>query len=118
QGIALRSFGGGAGNGGGGVVCPIPCIPAGDGGGGGRGGDVVLTTNIGVTTGGSYAAGVFALSHGGQGGSGGDSNGGPSAGNGGPGGDAGTVSLTNSGRITTTGLQAHGVYGASIGGNG
>jgi hypothetical protein len=117
-GVAVRSFGGGAGNGGGGVSCPI-CEPeGGDGGQGGQGGNVVLDSNIGVVTSGAYAAGVYALSHGGQGGSGGDSNGSAGAGTGGPGGDAGTVMLTNSGVVHTSGLQAHGVYGASIGGNG
>ena len=103
-GVALRSFGGGAGNGGGGLPCPIPCLSAGSGGQGGRGGDVVLTNLISVQTGGSYAAGVLALCHGGLGGSGGDSNGGPHAGGGGPGGDAGTVTLTNSGKVTTSSL--------------
>jgi type II secretory pathway pseudopilin PulG len=117
-GIAVRSFGGGAGNGGGGVSCPI-CFPGGgDGGRGGAGGTVVLSNLMGVTTGGDYAAGVYALSRGGQGGAGGDSNGSTSAGTGGPGGDAGIVLVTNGGKISTSGFQAHGVYAASIGGNG
>jgi hypothetical protein len=117
-GIAVRSSGGGAGNGGGGVSCPI-CLPGGgDGGRGGNGGSVWVSNLTAITTGGDYAAGIYALSHGGQGGAGGDSNGSASAGTGGPGGDADTVSLTNAGKITTSGLQAHGLYAASIGGNG
>ncbi|MDB5735473.1 MAG: Outer rane autotransporter barrel [Alphaproteobacteria bacterium] len=114
-GIAVRSSGGGAGNGGGGIVA---VEGGGDGGRGGDGGSVLIFNATGISTGGDYAAGIYALSHGGQGGAGGDSNGGPSAGTGGPGGDAGSVSLTNSGKIATSGLQAHGLYAASIGGNG
>ncbi|HXC56489.1 MAG TPA: hypothetical protein VNU97_14420 [Rhizomicrobium sp.] len=117
-GVAARSVGGGGGNGGDGVVCPIPCISAGNGGGGGNGGFVTLNNLISVVTQGDNSAGVYALSHGGLGGQGGDSNGGPSSGSGGPGGNSGDVSLRNGGAIVTGGVQANGIYAAAIGGNG
>ena len=115
RGIFLHSTGGGGGNGGDGAV---GIVTAGSGGAGGTGGTVTLTNSIAVTTDGQYAPGIWLLSQGGNGGNGGDDYVGSGGGAGGAGGNAGTVSLTNHGAITTSGLQAFGIFGQSVGGSG
>lgn len=128
-GISANSYGGIGGNGGsatGGTAVGRP------GGTGGIGGDVtVTTTGISLTTTGNGSVGLFAtipsvgilaLSHGGNGGTGGDASDSltidGTSGNGGSGGAAGTVTITGSGTVTTSGAQAVGIYGQSLGGNG
>ena len=128
-GISANSLGGMGGTGGdatGGTPTSRP------GGTGGIGGDVTVTTNgVSLTTIGSGSVGLFAtipsvgilaLSQGGNGGTGGDANDSnninATSGNGGGGGAGGSVMITGSGTVTTSGAQAVGIYGQSIGGNG
>ena len=128
-GISANSLGGMGGTGGdatGGTPTSRP------GGIGGIGGDVTVTmTGVSLTTTGSGSVGLFAtipsvgilaLSRGGDGGVGGDANDSnninATSGNGGGGGNGGTVMITGSGTVTTSGAQAVGIYGQSIGGNG
>ena len=129
-GIFAESLGGSGGFGGvtGGVVAI-----GGEGGGGSKGGAVTITTAGPITTIGFKSRAVMALSIGGGGGVGSFAGGFVAVGGRGgtPSGacalhsadrtlcnDAGAVSLTNSGAITTSGDYASGLYAQSIGGGG
>ena len=87
----------------------------------GDGGNVYVTNDGRITTGGTASDGIFAQSVGGTGGDGG--SGGGILGEGGSGslgGDGGSVSVTtgNSSQIETSGTGAHGIFAQSIGGGG
>jgi hypothetical protein len=115
-GVSATSQGGVGGNGGGSFG--LFASSAGRGGDGGNGGDVnvLLGANSVIATSGDGRHGVNAYSKGGDGGSGGSSSGLVALGDkGGNGGDAGTVTVTNNGTITTTGVKAHAIYAQSIG---
>jgi uncharacterized protein YhjY with autotransporter beta-barrel domain len=144
MGVIVQSIGGGGGAGGdstaasysggaqGGVSITIDVALGGAGGTGGTGGDVQVINQGLVATLGQDAYGVFAQSIGGGGGAGGGGDATASSGNakfsfatavavggtGGTGGDAGTVSLSNSGAITTRGDGADAVFAQSVGGGG
>ena len=143
-GVIAQSIGGGGGSGGdstaasysgsreGGIAISVAVAVGGTGGSGGTGGDVGITNEGLVATLGQDAYGVFAQSIGGGGGIGGAGDATASSsdakfsftssigvgGKGGTGGDAGTVSLGNSGAITTRGDGSDGVFAQSIGGGG
>jgi len=144
MGVIVQSIGGGGGAGGdstaaayasggqGGVSITVAVAVGGKGGTGGTGGNVLVINQGLVATMGQDAYGVFAQSIGGGGGAGGGGDATASSsdakfsfstafaigGQGGTGGDAGTVSLTNSGAITTRGDGADAVFAQSIGGGG
>jgi hypothetical protein len=103
----------------------------GSGGGGGDAGNATVTQTAMVATQGDASHGVFAQSVGGGGGDGGFSVSGALTagsasrslnvsvgGSGGTAGAAGTVDITTSETITTTGAVSHGIYGQSVGGGG
>ena len=130
-GILAQSIGGSGGNAGnasstGAAVLTV--VIGGDAGSGGVGGQVTINNGALVTTYGDHAAGIKAQSIGGGGGNGGNGtafNGGAFlsssvalGGRGGGGGPAGSVSLTNTGQISTYGPDAEGVLLQSIGGGG
>ncbi len=97
------------------------------GGPGGDGGDVLVTGDAVIKTSGDNAVGVFAISEGGLGGAGGSGDfvtGGDRGGRGGSGGD---VTVDGSWDIetgvpgadgVTRGVEAYGIWGKSVGGNG
>ncbi len=88
------------------------------GGKGGNGGAVAVTGGSVISTLGTNAHGVFALS---QGRNGGDGGGGVTigqGGSGGPGGLGGTVAANGSWIITTHGDNSHGISANSVGGRG
>ncbi|MGE0146910.1 MAG: hypothetical protein AB7R87_05955 [Parvibaculaceae bacterium] len=142
-GIFAQSIGGGGGNGSSVVSLNIVAGGAtqdsvliglnigGKGGTGNTGGAVTVINEGTITTGGEDAHSIFAQSVGGGGGNGGialaanlitstDPNTPVLAlgGQGGDGGDGGLVKVVNSGAITTTGKNAHGIVAQSIGGGG
>lgn len=104
----------------------------GTGGDSGVGGAVQIGNAAAITTQSFFATGILAQSIGGSGGSGGNvytvvgavspgsavTLGSALGGNGGTGNEAGTVSVTNSGTITTTAGGATAIHAASIGGGG
>ncbi len=114
-GIAVQSRAGVGGKGGTGYA-------TGGGGSGGtasHGGSATLDNSVNVTTDGKGAHGILVQSLGGGAGDGGSSYGlFGDAGGSGAGGNGGAVDITNSGKITTTGDGAHGIFGQSIGGQG
>ncbi|MFC4314442.1 hypothetical protein ACFPN2_35580 [Steroidobacter flavus] len=97
-----------------------------DGGGGGDGGNVIVTNSSNITTDGAGAYGIYAQSVAGGGGyAGGDGNdfipgGGVSqrlfSGSVGASGTAGTVTVTQTGNITTQGENAHAIVAQSAAG--
>jgi len=114
-GIYATSTGGAGGDGGGDVGL---VSDAGSGGTGGKGGDVFVTlgANSVIQTNGAGGHGVYATSSGGDGGRGGEAKAGFALGAaGGNGGDAGKVTVSNAGSITTNGSAAHGIYAQSVG---
>ena len=116
NGIYARSLGGAGGNGGNsGAAYNTP-----GGGGGGGGPDVVtVTANGAITTSGFGAFGIQAESTGGGGGTAANGSGIVSVGGtGGAASNGGIVNVSNFGSITTSGLVAHGITAASIGGGG
>lgn len=132
-GIFAVSVGGGGGSGGdgsGGVLTDLKV--GGLGSGGGDGGDVTITNSGSISTFGDGAMGIYAQSVGGGGGTGGDVELGFSesfdsttfgvgvvdAESGGDGGTGGAITITEAGKITTTGENAHGVWAQSVGGSG
>jgi uncharacterized protein YhjY with autotransporter beta-barrel domain len=133
-GVLAQSLGGGGGNGGFSVAGDISKSPAlslslgGSGAGGGNGASVTVSNTGAVATHGANAHGIFAQSLGGGGGAGGFSvsgsiSQGASAslsigGQGGGGGHADTVTVDNSGSITTEGTNSSGILAQSIGGGG
>lgn len=95
------------------------------GGGGGQGGDVTVINDVNGTiiTLGDASNGIFAQSIGGGGGEGGRGDSGFSGslsigGWGGNAGDGGTVTVTNSGTIQTSGTVSSAIFAQSIGGGG
>jgi len=115
-GVSATSVGGTGGNGGGSFG--LFASDAGSGGNGGNGADVnvMLGTNSNITTWGNGGHGVYAVSNGGNGGSGGSPSGAVALGDsGGSGGDAGQVTVTNNGAITTHGTKAYGIFAQSMG---
>ncbi|OZI52424.1 autotransporter outer membrane beta-barrel domain-containing protein [Bordetella genomosp. 4] len=117
-GVVAQSIGGGGGTG-----SDFVSVLGGQGGNGGNGGDagqVNVTTAGSINTSGQHAYGVLAQSIAGSGGAGGaDTSSLVSLGGGGAGGgSANSVQLTNSGSITTSGYNSHGMVAQSIGGGG
>jgi len=114
--IYAQSVGGGGGSGGvsGGLVSI-----GGSGGSGGTGGEVRVTNSGTLSAMGQFSRGIFAQSIGGGGGDGGASGGLISiGGSGAAGGEGKLVAVTNSGNISTSGLDAAGVFAQSVGGGG
>jgi hypothetical protein len=134
NGIEAQSIGGGGGNGGfvaSGRITPgvgIGLSVGGSGGTGGNAGTVSVTNSSIIQTTGDLADGIFAQSVGGGGGNGGFAmniiGAGSSTGQVVIGGAAGaassasTVTVTNSGQVTTAGENAVGIFAQSIGGGG
>lgn len=118
HGLFAQSIGGGGGSGGtGGGVAAY----GGDGGGGGDGGSASVTARAGgaVTTSGQGAHAIFAQSVGGGGGTGGGSDGFVSMGASGErAGIGGKVDVVNDATLTTTGVDARGIFAQSVGGGG
>ena len=118
-GIYAQSVGGGGGS-----LSSTAAMSAslgGSGGAGGNSGNITITNAEGadVITRGDNAAGVFALTIGGGGGDIGSSQNSLSLGaSGGKGGNAGNISITNNGNITTFGDGSYGVVAQSIAGGG
>ena len=133
-GIYAQSIGGGGGRGGLAVAGSISggtginLSFGGSGGTGGNGSTVLVNNQGAIQTVGRGAHGIFAQSIGGGGGSGGVSIAGGlsigssinlgSGGDGGSGGTSSTVTVNNTGNITTGGDTAHGVLAQSVGGGG
>ncbi|MGF6227304.1 uncharacterized protein YhjY with autotransporter beta-barrel domain [Inquilinus ginsengisoli] len=114
-GILAQSFSGAGGNGNG---------ETGDGGGGGNGGVGGDAGNLTITNAGTIttaqATGIVAQSIAGAGGSGGSSYGvfGSSGGTGASAGSVGTIDVSNTGSIITSGAGAKGILAQSLGGSG
>ncbi len=143
-GVMAQSVGGGGGTGGdstaasysgakeSGIAISVAVAVGGSGGTGGVAGPVTITNKGLIATLGQDAYGVFAQSVGGGGGTGGAGDATASAseakfsmatslavgGTGGTGGNGGTVSLSNTGAITTRGDGADAVFSQSVGGGG
>ncbi|MGI9343294.1 MAG: hypothetical protein ACR2QV_10605, partial [Gammaproteobacteria bacterium] len=91
------------------------------GGAGGNGGTVTLRNDPsgaaeGITTQGDNATGILAISRGGNGGGGGAGATFNSAEDGGPGGSGGSIDIRGAWTITTSGDEAYGIWGKSVGG--
>ena len=115
SGILALSQGGNGGGGGDGSTFN----GAENGANGGRGGSVEVNGTWDITTGGAKAYGIWGKSFGGTAGSGGDGGWtGTSAGGGGQGTEGGAVKIVNGGKIQTSGADAYGIFGQSIGGFG
>ena len=116
HGIYAQSIGGGGGSGGGaGALVGF----GGEGAYGGNGGAVTVTNAGSVTTTGAEARGIYAQSIGGAGGDGGESVGIVAVGGRGSGTSNGsTVTVGNSGKVSTSGVDAEAIYAQSIGGGG
>lgn len=132
-GILAQSIGGGGGNGAtafagsGGAGLSVAVAIGGKGGVAGDGKDVNVQNWAAIQTKGALSAGIFTQSIGGGGGNGGFAGslaiGGTSAsvslgGSGGSGGRAGRVDVDNFGTIDTSGANAAGIFGQSVGGGG
>ncbi|WP_226574005.1 autotransporter outer membrane beta-barrel domain-containing protein [Acuticoccus sediminis] len=117
-GIVAQSIGGGGGTGG--SISGLFGGPAGAGGKGGEGDDVTVTNAGDIAAQGVMASGILAQSIGGGGGAGGVSSTALVAlgGSGGVGGQSGTVTIDNTGSVTTNGLGASGLVAQSIVGAG
>ncbi|WP_411958428.1 hypothetical protein [Paracoccus homiensis] len=91
-----------------------------DGGDGGAGGRVIATQSASSTiqTSGSTNYGIFAYSRSGRAGNGGSGFAAPGGGTGGHSSDGGHVTVTQSGEISTSGTNAHGIYALSVSNNG
>jgi uncharacterized protein YhjY with autotransporter beta-barrel domain len=118
-GIFAQSIGGGGGNGGSPATSGVSV--GGYGGASGDGGEVKVTNSetAGIVTLGSGSYGVFAQSVGGGGGNGGGTGTGIiTVGGIGSGGTGGLVTISNAGTVVTSGDNAYGLLGQSIGGGG
>ena len=116
RGIYAQSIGGGGGDGG--NTASLVAI-GGAGSGTSNGGTVTISNNGIVATVGEEAHAIFAESIGGGGGDGGDSSGLVTiGGTGGDGGGADVVTVMNTGVLSTSGLEASGIFAQSIGGGG
>ena len=146
HGIFAQSIGGGGGEGGAGrnfalilsnpelepgSISSLVASIGGNGGGTSNGDAVTIFNNGNITTEGEYAKGIFAQSVGGGGGAGGSNKGYSKrttlipgtvfvkvGGDAGSSGNGGSVNLTNSGVITTSGEGSHGIQAQSVGGGG
>jgi hypothetical protein len=117
NGITALSVGGGGGSGNGGFG--LFFSGAGGGSTGGNGGDAIVTADSTITTFGTNAMGIVAQSIGGGGGNAGTAIGAFALGSSGQaGGLGGTVTIGNSGDVTTWGDYSIGIVGQSIGGGG
>ena len=118
RGIFAQSIGGGGGAGGGsGGLVSL----GGNGSTGSNASTVTITnhSNAGIFTKGQGSDAIFAQSIGGGGGAGASSGGLVALGGGGSGGGSGgSVIVTNAGFLSTTGVQARGIFAQSIGGGG
>jgi hypothetical protein len=112
-GIVAASYGGNGGKGGNGWGVNVPGA---SGGTAGRGGDVILHTDVQITTSGEESQGIFAQSRAGTGGAGGTGYIFSGGGSGGAAAQAGSVSVYNSGDIYTTGDKSAGIQAQSLGG--
>lgn len=141
-GIAAQSTGGSGGSGGSiyagsitassEVSLSVNVDVGGSGGAGGKSGNVEVDNSGEIATTGDLASAIYVQSIGGNGGDGGSSyvgagtfgtpNGFKSnviiGGSGGDGAVSGTVTVTNTGKLSTTGGNAHAIFAQSIGGNG
>jgi hypothetical protein len=116
HGILAQSIGGSGGDAG--DAGGIAALGA-AGAAGGDGGTVEVINNGEILTSGHRARGVFAQSIGGGGGNGGDGSGLVAVGGGGTiGGQGDTVTVTNTGKITTQQEYSHGIFAQSVGGGG
>lgn len=115
-GILVTSEGGIGGNGGGGSGS----TGGGAGGRGGHAGNILIDSQMSITTLGNESHGIWARSIGGSGGTGGSAGwlGTASSGSGGNASDGGIVSIINGGDITTSGQFSYGIFGQSVGGFG
>jgi hypothetical protein len=117
HGVVVASLGGDGGDGG--DADSVYNNDSNKGGNGANSGNVNLVNEASISTSGDNQYGLLAVSYGGVGG-----DAGPGVevagegGSGGNGGSAGTVTVENSGSISTTGDFSHGIYGKSGGGNG
>jgi len=112
---SIGGFGGDGGSGGGLIAF------GGDAGSAGPGVAVIINNSGTIETNKNGSHGIFAQSIGGGGGTGGDIGGVVALGaSGGIGGAGGTVTVTNNGtgHITTSGVNAKGIYAQSVGGGG
>ncbi len=115
HGIEVVSRSGKGGRGGDGILFAA----SGSGGNARSGGQVSITNNNSIETGGNNAHGIYGLSVGGTGGSGGGGWGiVGKGGSGAAGGSGGKVSIINNALIHTKGRGSHGILGQSIGGTG
>ncbi|MFN3931270.1 MAG: hypothetical protein ACK4JY_05910 [Brevundimonas sp.] len=112
-GIVVSSVGGNGGQGGDGYGIDIPGAR---GGQAGQGGSVTLDASVTVTTTGAESHGIFAQSRSGRGGDGGTGYIASGGGGGGTSGQGGTVHVTHSGQISTSGDGAMGILAQSLGG--
>ena len=118
SGIFGQSVGGGGGQGAGSGAYSFSM--GGAGGDSGNGGSVSIVNSGSITTMSNFSYSIFAQSLGGGGGSGRGSGawsfsmGGDGAG----GGDGGLVQVINTGRLTTFGTNASGIFAESVGGGG
>jgi hypothetical protein len=87
------------------------------GGTGGTGGEVTGGGTATIYTSGDYSSGILALSEGGNGGDGGSGKTFTGGGNGGYGGQGGAVDVNGSFDITTEGVESHGIWAKSVGGD-
>ncbi len=143
-GVVAQSVGGGGGSGGdssaaaysngpqSAVKLSIAVSVGGKGGDGGKGNNVTVNNSGVIATAGQDAYGIFAQSVGGGGGVGGGGDASSTTGEskasfdsaiavggtGGGGGNGGTVTLSNTGAITTRGDASHGIFAQSVGGGG
>lgn len=129
-GLMVQSIGGGGGRGGNATAEGLFSAVAigGSGGDGGRAGALDLAFGNITTTAGSFSHGVNAQSIGGGGGHGGSATARATSpifsssvaigGSGGEGGDAGTINLTSTGNVQTSGTHSFGLFASSIGGGG
>ncbi|WP_163026004.1 autotransporter outer membrane beta-barrel domain-containing protein [Chachezhania antarctica] len=130
-GILAQSIAGGGGQSGttvsGDISIDLSYTHGGDGGSGGSAGKVTLSNAADVTTAGGQALGVQAQSIGGGGGAGGVTVSGALSiaavniahgADGGDGGTSGEVSLTNTGKVATTGDTSDAVSAQALGGGG
>lgn len=121
HGIVAQSIGGGGGIAGD-VASGLLTTTSQSGGGSGNGGTVMVTTDATITTGGDYAAGIFAQSIGGGGGIAGGLTGDATAvsagANSGGTGTGGGVTIVANDDISATGSLATGIFAQSAGPSG
>lgn len=120
SGIVVFSNGGQGGKGGNGSAL-IDSIKSGAGGNGGNAGQVSVNNAGQLVVNGDQSFGIFAQAAGGHGGKAGDADGDVAKANAtssGHGGNGGTLSIDNTGNISTNGAGSDAVHGLSLGGNG